>query len=209
MEEGDAFIERLQCLDRLIRLKLTRKECLSLGEFPAQKAIELDPLHTPQGMGLIAGILDQDRKAQGLQFLLCGGVVEDHGVFHHEVTALGQQRLIIRGAVFADVGNTLPIHSLPQFGNAPGGGVRGSKAHRVQGVHLQKQIRHGGACQIDILRRDGNARQLFQPLRDRSTHRLEHESLIPRSKQSRAARVVVHGEVFGVPEFHAAGRFLR
>ena len=192
----------------LIRLKLAVKEGLRLGKLPAQKPVELDPLHAPQGVGFVAGVLDQHRKAQRFQLLFCRRVVEDHGVLHHKVTALGQQRLVIRGTVFTDIGNLFFLHRLPQFGNAPGGGVGGGIAHRIQGVHLQKQIGHGRACKIDVLRRDGNARQLFKPFRNVSSIGLEQKRLITCSKQGRSARVIVDGEMLGVLKLHAAGRLL-
>ena len=77
----------------------------------------------------------------------------DHGRFYCQVTAFGQNPLIVRGAVLSGVQHIAALQRRHRLRDIPSGGIRAGKADIADGIQRPEQIHGGGGYQIDAVQR--------------------------------------------------------
>ena len=127
----------------------------------------------------------------------------DHGGFHRKAALLGQDQLIIRGAVFAGVENASCLHGLPGLRQIPAALFGAGKPDGVQPVQCPKQVHGRGGGQINVL--DGllQNRDLFgHP--GRGLRPLRYQKILPvlrNGDQLKAVPIVLNRKLFGIFQF--------
>ena len=130
-------------------------------------------------MILIAGTIHQHRNAQPLNLLYHLRRVVDHGVFHRQVTAGGQDGFVIRCRIFTGVEDFPFLHGLSGLGQIPGGCLLTAELDCIQGIQLAEVIHRSTAHHIDILQRlPQHCHILGNTLRNLSPLRYYQEGLI-------------------------------
>ena len=205
VEEGHGLFRVLKVLQLLDDGGLGVEEGVRLLLPVHQNAVELDPLGAAQGMGLVAGSVDEHRDAQQLDHLLHLGGVQDHRGFDGQLTALVDHQLVVRLAVLAGEEHVPGLDGGHGVVDVPARRGGAHQADAVQGVQLVEQRHGGGRRQVDVL--DG----LLQH-RDVSVQALGHGHGLGHHQEARAvldvdervaALVVVHAEARGVEQLHA------
>ena len=171
-----------------------------------QRRVQLDPLHPPHGQGLIAGGLHQYGDTQPLQLLQHRRGVVDHGVFHRQIAALGQNQLIVRLGILAGVGHRAAVHGVLGALDVPVRLLFAAEGDAIDGIQLVKVVHSGSGYQIDLIQRllqngdtGGHALRYRRALRYQQVHPVvaDGDTLV-------AFTGVLHGELLGVAQGHGA-----
>ena len=129
--------------------------CLEAGRrlrcLPQEDAAKFHPLHPPQGVALVARSLHEDGNAEALQLLLDLRGVVDHGVFQGQVTAFGENELIVRGAVLPGVGHGAVFHRVLGLRDVPVIRLEGGQGHVPDAVQRPEKVHGARGGEIDIV----------------------------------------------------------
>ena len=182
------------------------KQRLGLVLLVQQRRVQLDPLHPAQGLGLVAGCLHQHGDAQPLQLLQHRRGVIDHGVFHRQIAAVGQDQLIIRLGVLAGVYQRSAVHGVLGALNVPVRLLFAAEGDATDGIQLVKVVHGGSGYQIDLIQRllqngdaGGDALRYRRALRYQQVH-----PVVADGNALVAFSGVLHGELLGVAQGHGA-----
>ena len=99
-------------------------------------------------MRLIGGTVDEHRDTQVLEHFLHLRRVQNHRRFNRQVTALGEQQLIIRFAVFSGKDDIAALHRSGSILHVPAVGFQTGKTDLIQTVHSIHQSHHRRGCHV-------------------------------------------------------------
>ena len=77
----------------------------------------------------------------------------DHGVFHRQIAAVGQNQLIIRLGILAGVGHRAAVHGVLGALNVPVRLLFAAEGDATDGIQLVKVVHGGSGYQIDLIQR--------------------------------------------------------
>ena len=125
----------------------------------------------------------------------------DHGVLDGKAAIRGKDLLVVRGAVFARIGNAPVQHGLPGLVQIPALGAGAAQSDAVQCVQCKEQVHHRGGHQIEVLHRLlQNGHALGHSAQGGSAFRPDKELClcVRDGQQGRAVRIAVGGKLGGV-----------
>ena len=184
-------------------LRLKKRLC-RLG-FPQQQPVELDPLHAPQRVGLIAGVFHQHGDSQRLQLLPNLRTVIDHGGLYRQFTAAGEDRLIVWRIVLSRIFQRAVFHGALNIRQTPSGFGGAGHVNAVQCTDAVKQIHGGAGCHIEIVQRllkNGDA--VIHTGWRRFALRYQQVLVFAGDGDEGILAVVVHGKFLGVFQRHVS-----
>ena len=128
----------------------------------------------------------------------------DHGVFHRQIAALGQDQLIIRLGVLAGVYQRSAVHGVLGTLDIPVRLLFTAEGDAVDGVQLVEVVHGSGGYQIDLIQRlVQNSDAGGYPVRHSCT--LRHQQVYPVVVDGDALVAVpgvLHGELLRVAQGH-------
>ena len=157
-------------------------------------------------MGLVARLVDQHRDDELLQLFPHLRDVVDHCGFHGEAAGTGQDALKVGRVVFSRVEDFPRVHRRPRARDIPVARLRPRKPDAAEPVERVEEAHRRGGDEVDVFDRPAKDGDLpIDPLRGLAALRDGEEAAAVRNGDQRiAAGIVIHAEIFRVPQFHAA-----
>ena len=121
--------------------------------FAQERAVKLDPFGAAQGMGLIAGSVDEHRDPESFKLSFHVGGMADHARLYGQGAVLFEYQLVIRLGVLARVEDISLFHGFARVVDVPAVGVGAGKTDGVKTVQAVEKAHHGSGRKVDVLHR--------------------------------------------------------
>ena len=134
----------------------------------------------------------------------------DHGVLDGKAAIRGKDLLVVRGAVFARIGNAPVQHGLLGLVQIPALGAGAAQGDAVQCVQCKEQVHHRGGHQIEVLQRLTQHGHAVRYIGRNGSPLRHHKELCPVGRdgeQGIAALVFCSRELLCVVQCSSPGRY--